>query len=62
MKIALKIVGPNTFGAYHVTPTDRVLIGTYKGAVATVKRLIAKDKALPPSEITIEKSILHGWY
>jgi hypothetical protein len=62
MKIELKIIGPNTFAAYHITSSDRINIGTYKGAVATVKRLIAKDKSIPVSEITIERSIFKGWY
>jgi len=62
MKIALKITAKNVFDVYEITPNSRTMIGSYKGAVATVRRLVAKDKGILSSEIFIEKSILKGWY
>lgn len=62
MKIALKIIGQNHFGAYEVTDHDRVLIGTYKGSIATVRRLLSKDIGASSSNIIIIKSSIKGWY
>lgn len=62
MKIALKIITRNVFEVYEVTPESRVAVGTYKGAVATVRRLYAKDKGIASKDIMIEKSIFKGWY
>lgn len=62
MKIALKIISKNIFEVYEVTSDSRVAIGTYKGAVATVRRLYAKDKGIASSDVFIEKSEFKGWY
>ena len=62
MKVQLKINAPNNFDAYHIKPDARVMIGTYKGAIATVRRLIAKNHAIPVQDVIIEKCILKGWY
>lgn len=62
MKIHLKLNGPNNFQAYHVKPDSSVMIGNYKGAIATVRRLIAKNHAIPVQDVIIEKTILKGWY
>jgi len=62
MKIALKILMKNVFEVYEITDSERTAVGTYKGAVATVRRLYAKDKGIPSSDIMIEKSAFKGWY
>jgi hypothetical protein len=62
MKLALKIIGQNHFDVYEVTDNDRVLIGTYKGSIATVRRLVSKDIGISSSNIIIIKSLLKGWY
>ena len=62
MKIQLKVNSPNNFQAWHIKPDARVMIGNYKGSIATVRRLIAKNHNIPASEINIEKSLFQGWY
>lgn len=62
MKVQLKINRPNDFQVWHMKPEDRVMIGNYKGSIATVRRLIAKNHNIPASEVTIIKSLFQGWY
>jgi hypothetical protein len=62
MKIALKIITKNVFEVYEVTDDSRLAAGTYKGAVATVRRLYAKDKGIASKDVIVEKSIFKGWY
>jgi hypothetical protein len=62
MKIKLKILSLNRFGVYHSKPDEVVFLGEYKGSIATVKRLLGKNLAIPESEIEIERMKQKGWY
>ena len=62
MRVQLKILSPNRFDVYHVKPDQVVKIGEYKGSIGTVKRLLAKNLAIPESEIEIERMKQKGWY
>lgn len=62
MKIALKIIGQNHFEAHQITQNEMILIGTYKGSIATVRRLLSKDIGASSSNIIIIKSSIKGWY